>query len=190
MRERVIYPRGVTTTFAELLRAIDDDLDNLAHWHPLADWLIERDDPRGELINLDLALEAGDGDRDALHERRKEILASCAPSLLGETFAKVIEEGYGAVTWRRGFVDEVTYKGTSGLGHRKAVGWLIKLITTEHEPFSLMRTLNLSFTDITDVRPLIRFRHLQQLDLRGCKPTATSLEGLRAVRPNLAVLGA
>jgi hypothetical protein len=173
---------------ADLLRTIDDDFDNLDHWHPLADWLIERDDPRGELINLDLALEAGVGDEAALQQRRAEILKDSAAKLLGDTFARVIADGYGAVNWRRGFVDGVRYAGDRSLRHRKAVSWLIKLITTVHEPFTFMRVLDLSYTDITDLRPLIRFRHLAKLDLRGCQPTAVSIEGLRAVRPNLAII--
>ncbi|MBA2541671.1 MAG: hypothetical protein H0V17_18650, partial [Deltaproteobacteria bacterium] len=67
-----------TLELGDLLRTIDEDFDNLAHWHPLADWLIERDDPRGELINIDLALEARTGDSTALNERRAEILAHSA----------------------------------------------------------------------------------------------------------------
>src|SRR6476619_4048018 len=71
-RSNSFYRRGVTGSLemSDLLRALDEDFDNLANWHPLADWLIERDDPRGELINIDLALEAGTGDREPLAERR------------------------------------------------------------------------------------------------------------------------
>lgn len=173
----------------DLLRTIDEDAGNLAHWHPLADWLIEQDDPRGELINIDLALEAGDGDQASLVARRAEILAESAPKLLGETFARVVADGYGSVTWRRGFVDEVAYMGSSSLAHRKSVGWLIKLMLTVHEPFAFLRRLDLSYTDITDVAPLVKFSHLVALDLTGCQPTKASLETLHATLPNLEVLG-
>lgn len=165
----------MAATLGDLLRTIEEDFDNEGHWHPLADWLIERDDPRGELINIDLALEAGDGDNKALIERRVEILELSAPALLGDTFARVIKDGYGKVTWRRGFVESVTYRGDRNLRHRKAVGWLVKLITTQHEPFTFLRTLDLSYTDITDVTPLARFTHLVELDLSGCEPTRASL---------------
>jgi hypothetical protein len=176
-----------TLELGDLLRTIDEDFDNLAHWHPLADWLIERDDPRGELINIDLAIEAGTGDRDALAERRAEILTHSAPKLLGDTFARVIADGYGTVKWRRGFVDEASYRGDPNLRHRKSVGWLIKLMTTVHEPFALLRVLDLSFTDITELHPLMKFRHLAELKLVGCQPTKTSLEALHAQLPDLEI---
>lgn len=163
------------TELPDLLKVIDEDFDNLAHWHPLADWLIEHDDPRGELINIDLALEARDGDQTALLARRAEILETSAPTLLGETFSRVIKDGYGTVTWRRGFVDAVTYRGDRGLRHRKAVGWLVKLMTKSHEPFAFLRSLDLSYTDITDVTALVRFTHLRELDLSGCEPTLASM---------------
>ncbi|MBA2543195.1 MAG: leucine-rich repeat domain-containing protein, partial [Deltaproteobacteria bacterium] len=150
--------------------------------------LIERDDPRGELINIDLALEARSGDEVALNERRAEILAHSAPKLLGDVFARVVADGYGTVTWRRGFVDQVKYRGDRHLGHLKSVGWLIKLMTTVHEPFSLLRSLDLSYTDVTDVRPLLKFRHLATLRIDGCNPTPASLEALRAIRSDLEVL--
>jgi hypothetical protein len=169
----------------DLLRTIDEDFDNLAHWHPLADWLIEQDDPRGELINIDLALEGRDGDTEALTQRRAEILAESAPKLLGETFARVIAEGYGKVTWRRGFVDEVAYVGDPNLSHLRSVGWLVKLMIANREPFALLRALDLSYTDITDLTPLEKFPHLATLELKGCKPTKQSMEALRALRPQL-----
>jgi uncharacterized protein (TIGR02996 family) len=171
------------------LRAIDEEFDNVAHWHPLADWLIEQGDPRGELIMIDLALESRGGDDEPLRARRAEILAESAPRLLGDTFAKVVGEGYGSVVWRRGFVDEVKYVGDRGLAHRRAVGWLVKLMVTVHEPFALLRGLDVSYTDITDLAPLEKFPHLEHLKLTGCQPTARSLESLRALRPRLQVAG-
>jgi hypothetical protein len=171
----------------DLLRAIDDDIEDPAHWHPLADYLIERDDPRGELIMIDLALESRGGDRDALLARRRAILAASAPKLLGDTFARVIAEGYGQVTWRRGFVDEVQYCGDAELGHRKAVGWLIRLITEVHEPFAFMRRLDLAWTDISDVTPLARFPHLERIVLAGTNVDRAKLDALRRLRPRLVI---
>ena len=175
------------TTLPELLRALDDDFDNLAHWHPLADFLSERDDPRGELIVIDLALEAGEGDTETLQARRTEILAASAPALLGDTFSRVIADGYGKVTWRRGFVDSVAYRGERHLGHLKAVGWLVKLMTTQHEPFALLRALDLSYTDIADLKPLQKFPHLAKLTLTGCKTKRDSLDELKRLRPLLRI---
>jgi uncharacterized protein (TIGR02996 family) len=170
---------------ADLLRAIEEDLDNVALWHPLADWLIERDDPRGELINIDLALETHTGDVEALNARRAEILTASAPRLLGDTFSRVIAEGYGKVVWRRGFVDEVSYVGDPALSHLRSVTWLIKLMTTNREPFTLMRAIDLSYTDITDLTPLHAFPHLESIELKGCKVTKNSMEELAALRPGL-----
>ena len=171
----------------DLLRAIDEDFDTLEHWHPLADWLIERDDPRGELINIDLAIEAGEGDLSPLVARRIEILGESAPKLLGETFSRVVADRYAQVTWRRGFVDEVEYMGSSSLRHRKSVGWLIKLMLTVHEPFAFLRKLDLAYTDIADVTPLVKFSHLVDLNLVGCQPTKASLEILHAQLPGLEI---
>jgi uncharacterized protein (TIGR02996 family) len=171
----------------DLLDAIDEDFDNLAHWHPLADWLMERGDPRGELIAIDLALEAGEGERDRLRDRRAEILARSAPALLGETFAKVVAEGYGTVTWRRGFVDELEFRGDPRLPHRRACGWLVTLVTTVHEPFSLLRGLDLAYTDLVELAPLARFRHLERLTLTGTAVTTAAWQALATALPRLRI---
>lgn len=178
--------------FDDLLRAVNEDIDNLANWHPLADWLIERGDPRGELINIDLALEGlaagtAGGETEQLTARRTAILEQFAPELLGDTFARMIKDGYGQVAWRRGFVDEVRYVGNRTLAHRRAVGWLVRLMTTVHQPFTLLRKLDLSYTDIGDVAPLARFRNLVKLTLVGAQPTAASVEQLRTALPALVI---
>lgn len=178
----------MAATLSDLLRTIDEDFDNAAHWHPLADFLIEHDDPRGELINIDLALEAGEGDIKALIERRVEILETSAPTLLGDTFARVIGDGYAKVAWRRGFVDAVTFRGDPALRHRKSVGWLVKLMIAHHEPFTFLKTLDLSYTDLTDLTPLRQFTHLTELRITGCEPTRASLEILYQEMLDLAVI--
>lgn len=175
----------MNAAIGDLIRAIDDDYDNLAHWHPLADYLQERDDPRGELIIIDMAIETGDRS-PALVARRTEILAAHAPVLLGETFARVVADGYGAVAWRRGFVDEVVYKGSPNLAHKKAVGWLVKLMTAQHEPFALLRRLDLSYTDFADAKTLLAFPQLVEIDLTAtaCSDVAplAALRRLKRVR--------
>jgi len=151
---------------AELLRAIVDEPDVVEHWHPLADYLQQQDDPRGELIAIDLALEHADAAAATpLVLRRTEILAVAAPRLLGDTFAKVVAEGYGTIAWRRGFVDAVSYIGSASLGHKRSVGWLVRLMTQTFEPFVLLRRLSLRYTDLADVTPLLGFAHLVELDL-------------------------
>jgi hypothetical protein len=147
---------------AELLRAIEEAYDDDAHWHPLADWYMDRDDPRGELIAIDLALETrlARGKRAELDARRAEILAASAPKLLGETFARVIADDYARVTWRRGFIDELYFVGDRTMRHRRQCGWLLELMTAQHEPFSLLRVLDLAYTDFADARLLAPFPHL------------------------------
>lgn len=178
----------MAATLSDLLRTIDEDFDTSAHWHPLADFLIEREDPRGELINIDLALEAGDGDNKALIQRRVEILETSAPALLGTTFARVVEDGYGKVTWRRGFVEAVAYRGDPSLRHRKAVGWLLKLMHSTPEVFVFLRRLDLSYTDITDVAPLAAFTHLLEVELTGCEVPLASMNALEDALSELRII--
>jgi uncharacterized protein (TIGR02996 family) len=156
----------VTATGADLLQVIDENPDDVDRWLAYADWLQQEDAPRGELISLDIALETAPAERRAeLEARRVELVAARAPALLGETFAKVIAEGYGKIMWRRGFVDAVAYTGRQ-LAHRRAVGWLVGVICTQYpEPFTFLRTLELAGTDLASVAPLVRFKHLASLDI-------------------------
>jgi len=55
---------------AELLAAIEADPDALENWLVYADWLSERGDVRGELIMLELAIEANLATDDVLARRR------------------------------------------------------------------------------------------------------------------------
>jgi uncharacterized protein (TIGR02996 family) len=81
---------------AAVLAAPDDDGARLVY----ADWLLEQNDPRGELIQLECALSARPGD-EALAERAEQVRARCAAA-----FDKLVD---GApYTTRRGFLDEVT----------------------------------------------------------------------------------
>jgi hypothetical protein len=48
-------------------------LPQIADWVVYADWLVERDDPRGEPINLELAIEAGAND-EAILDRQRALL--------------------------------------------------------------------------------------------------------------------
>jgi uncharacterized protein (TIGR02996 family) len=176
---------SVTVTRAELLRLIDENPDEVDRWLLLADFLQQEDAPRGELIALDVALEtATEPQRGELAARRAELVAARAPAILGETFCKVIAEGYGSVGWRRGFVDEVRYVGV-GLRHHRAVGWLVKLMADESEPFAFMRKLDLAATDLASLAPLVRFTHLAELNISGTKVTdlapLASLARLRAL---------
>ena len=55
---------------AALLAAIAADPDAIENWLVYADWLTERDDPRGELLVLELAIEAGMATEDVMVRHR------------------------------------------------------------------------------------------------------------------------
>ena len=93
-----------TDPFARQLLAHPDDRER---WAILADLLQRQGDPRGELIALDLALEAADAPLDpSTRETADRLRHVLAPRLLGP-FA---DPGFSVpvrVTWRRGQVDAV-----------------------------------------------------------------------------------
>ena len=92
-----VAPSGVTD--ATLLQAILDDPDDLAARRVYADALIADGDPRGELINVQCALEEAT-ERGPLAKRERELLA---------THAKTWIEPYGGAIFRpefrRGFLE-------------------------------------------------------------------------------------
>jgi uncharacterized protein (TIGR02996 family) len=159
------------TTLDDLLRVVSEGPDDTATWMLLSDWMQQRGDPRGELIALDLALEAEQGGRrEPLAGRRAELLAAQAPALLGDTFAKVVAEGYGTVVWRRGFVDQVIYTGSRTMyRHQRAVGWVVRLMVEHYEPFTFTRDIRFTRTDLASVGQLARFAHLERLDICGTR---------------------
>ena len=166
----------------ELLRGIADNPEDVASWMAYADWLQQENAPRGELIALDIALETA-VDKTELTARRADLLVAHAAALLGTTFSKFIAEGYGVILWRRGFIDVLRYDG-EGLAHKRAVGWLIRVICEEYpEPFTFLRRLSLPGSDLTSLAPLARFDRLAELDIRSSKVTDLSpLIGFAALR--------
>jgi uncharacterized protein (TIGR02996 family) len=99
-------------------RAIIENSDDLASYSAYADWLQERDDPRGAFIAVQLALEdeAHSGAaRDALKEREQELLAAHEHAWLGELAPHFLDRhdqhGNPRPTveywWGRGFISEM-----------------------------------------------------------------------------------
>jgi uncharacterized protein (TIGR02996 family) len=85
---------------AELIAAIVDDPQATERWAVYADWLLDRGDPRGELISLELAIEAGTADDEAkrrVDELRRDPLWLLSPRLADLT-------RYWELEFRRGFV--------------------------------------------------------------------------------------
>ena len=81
-----------------LYQAVYDDPDNDDPRHILADYLVERGDPRGELIALQLQPKLKPAER----KRMKELLKAHGREWLG-----AIEPAIGKFEYRRGFVAEV-----------------------------------------------------------------------------------
>jgi uncharacterized protein (TIGR02996 family) len=99
-------------------RAILENPNDLASYSAYADWLQERDDPRGAFIATQLALEddsrSGDA-RDALKERERALLAEHEREWLGELAPHFLDRtdptGKPRPTveywWGRGFINEM-----------------------------------------------------------------------------------
>ena len=83
-----------------LLAAIAADPDAIENWIVYADWLTERDDPRGELINLELAIEAGATD-EAVVERHRALVRD-EEGLLSPRLAE--QAHHLELQWWRGFI--------------------------------------------------------------------------------------
>ncbi len=155
------------TTKDDLLRVIDENPDDHASWMLYADWLQQRGEPRGELIALDIALETAGGEHKArLEAARVELVATYATALLGETFARFVASGYGTVVWHRGFISTLGYAGSTRIGHKRAVSWLVKLMIDNPEPFTFVRVLMFPHTDLAILTPFLPFKHLRELDVR------------------------
>ncbi len=101
-------------TETALLAAIADGAPG-AH-EVYADWLVERGDPRGELIHVQLARESAPDDR-ALETRERELFAAHLATWILEQFWL---DHTPHVTWRRGFIDRAvfgaSYQGESAQG--------------------------------------------------------------------------
>jgi uncharacterized protein (TIGR02996 family) len=98
-------------------QAILDDPDEPSHYAAFADWLMERGDPRGELIQVQLALE-DEGrrgrERAALRRREKSLLRRHERQWLGELAPFLID--YAATPdERRRAVPRVQYRWERGL---------------------------------------------------------------------------
>ncbi len=178
----------MSVTRDDLLAVIADSPQDENAWLLYADWLQQHGEPRGELIALDIALEQASGDRKTeLEAARVDLLASYGAALLGETFAKFVASGYGEIVWHRGFITVFGYAGNQQVRHLRKVGWLVKLILDNPEPFTFLQKLTLSHTDIADIVPFAQFKHLVELDVRSTNVRGNSVKQLAELRPSLRV---
>jgi uncharacterized protein (TIGR02996 family) len=173
------------TTRDDLLAVIAADLQNREGWALYADWLQQHGDVRGELIALDLALEADN--RTELRAARDELLRTHGAALLGDTFSRFHADGYGEIRWQRGFVVEIGYGGSMRLTHRRKVKWLAKLIVENPEPFTFLRVLRFPYTDLDDVTQFMELKHLKLIDVHGTDVTPKNAKDLQEVLPDVRV---
>jgi uncharacterized protein (TIGR02996 family) len=173
------------TTREDLHAVIAADPENREGWHTYADWLQQRGDVRGELIALDLALEANN--TAELRTARAELLRLHGAALLGETFSRFHADGYGQIMWRRGFVVDIGYGGSTSLRHRRKVKWLAKLIAESPEPFTFLRALRFPYTDLDDVTQFMDLENLALIDVYGSDVKPKNAQDLQEVLPNVRV---
>ena len=177
----------MSVTRDDLLAVIAENPADENAWLLYADWLQQHGEPRGELIALDIALETATDRKPELEAARVALLASYGAEILGETFAKFVASGYGEVVWHRGFITVFGYAGNERVTHLRKVGWLVKLILDNPEPFTFLKKLTLSHTDIADVVPFAQFKHLVEIDVRSTNVRAKSVAALAALRPSVRV---
>lgn len=98
-------------SFEDALRANPDDF---ATWCAYADWLAEKGDPRGEFMQVQIALEdetRPPKERKALQKREKALLAAHEREWLGPFAEFVLHPGFSEVTctYSRGWLDRVEF---------------------------------------------------------------------------------
>ena len=111
-------PTPAARTENVLERALLDDPDDLAAHSAYADWLGQQGDPRGEFIQVQLALEdpaRPAHERKALQERERALLAAHAREWLG---------GLGDFLVGQQGVDKRAVKNQGGYQFQFARGWL------------------------------------------------------------------
>jgi uncharacterized protein (TIGR02996 family) len=108
--------------------------DDVSAYLVYGDWLIERGDPRGELIAVQAKLKEKPGEA-ALLASESKLLADNAQTWLGSLAGK--EDKDLAVKWRLGFIDSIRLGpplddyGTSDLDFPAAIGTLMALPYSE-----------------------------------------------------------
>ena len=90
-----------------LIDGIVAEPEAVERWVVYADWLLERGDPRGELINLELAVESGRAEPNATARIRD--LVSEEDALLSPRLAA--QSQYWRFVFRRGFIHEANLTG-------------------------------------------------------------------------------
>jgi uncharacterized protein (TIGR02996 family) len=113
-------PAAAATTDNVLERALLEDPDDLAAHSAYADWLSQEGDPRGEFIQVQLALEDSERDpkeRKVLQKRERELLEAHTGEWLGGLAEFLVgQRGVDERKW--------IYRGRGGYQFQFARGWL------------------------------------------------------------------
>jgi uncharacterized protein (TIGR02996 family) len=152
---------------ASLLDAVVAELDRDEPRLVYADWLCEREDPRGELIRLDMALKAG----KKVKRKRDALLKSEQEALLGP-LAKIVRDP----VFERGLLDEV------------------QVALDQHWPDPLPPALRAALLDTRwrtvrrlvcfhDLSPVLRHAPLDSLDILLSPPVSSLLAATERPSP-------
>jgi uncharacterized protein (TIGR02996 family) len=103
--------------------ALLENPDDLAGWCAYADWLVEQGDPRGEFMQVQIALEdtpRPQPEREALQKRESELLAAHEREWLGNLAAHLLDRNPDDI-------DNWSSPRTPGVEYRWARGFLAEL---------------------------------------------------------------
>jgi uncharacterized protein (TIGR02996 family) len=168
---------------AAIVETPDDDGPRLVY----ADWLLGRNDPRGELIALQCALARADAagtplpDEAGAAARERELLAQCRPQLLAG-----LPELAGYVV-RRGFVEHAAVIPPSLFSPMDAAGFpRADLVEEMRAAAPLLRSLALTGPSLERAVPGPAWRALEALSL--VEPDTQNAQATLLVSPHLAGL--
>lgn len=161
-------PSGVTDATQTLRQAVLDEPEDLAARRVYGDALIAAGDPRGELINVQCALEdAAPADRPPLIKRERELLTAHQKAWIAP---------YGGAIWRpefrRGFI-EVAFVST-----KKFIPVANELLG--NEPITTLHLRELSIANATTLGKTPGFERLHTLRAVESKLAKKGIEGLFA----------
>jgi len=147
-----------------LFAAVEENPEDISSYMVLADALLERNDPRGELIQIHHRLAQGEGGKE-LEDRERALLKEQRGPLIGEELGKL-----NAVRWRfkLGFFEEVELLPKQTLGSLTRATSLVL-----RSPASrLLRSLKLSYST-SDHADYPTRSVLRQLGLDKVKPPSS-----------------
>lgn len=166
----------------ELRNAVLEAPDEDAPRRVYADWLIERNDPHGEFIQVQCelaAIAAADGPLEGPDQDRRRALAARERELLTlheKEWSAEIRKLAEAWEFRRGFIESVTLRRLSTLLDPDGALFMIAPV----------RSVRVSMSTIEDVRAIVdcpHLRRLRALHVPHARPRGASAAGAPEWRP-------